>query len=127
MDSIIPQTFSFGPQLVKTNLSTTASTLLEFGGAYVQSSPSDRGNQPTGLRDRVGVWFVAPTTNTVEVSISLNECPTNATFAQNAVVDLTPGEKRMFYVKYGQNLYAYSTSASQAVVAYEVVIERVKS
>ena len=87
MDSIIPQTFSFGPQLVLTNLSTTASTLLEFGGAYVQSSPSDRGNQPKGLRDRVGVWFVAPTTNTVEVSISLLECPTNATFARNAVVD----------------------------------------
>lgn len=110
MDSVIPQTYSFGTQLVLDNLSTSASTLLEF-------------TRP--LRDRVGVWLVAPSTNTAEVSVSLVQC-TSAAFAQNAVVDLTPGEKRMFYVKYGQDLHAYSSDASQDLVAYEVVIERVK-
>lgn len=111
MDTVVPQTYSFGAQLVMESLSTSVSTLLEF---------------PRPLRDRVGVWLVAPSTNTEEISISLLECADNTTFAQNAVVDLTPGEKRMFYVKYGQELYAYSSDASQDLVAYEVVIERVK-
>lgn len=112
MNPIIPQTYAFGPQVALSNLSTAASTLIEF------SHP---------LTDRAGVWFVAPASNTAEVSVSLLECADNTTFDRNAVVDLTPGEKRMFYVKNGQELHAYSKTAGQEIVAYEVVIERTKN
>jgi hypothetical protein len=103
-----PLIYVFGPQLVLENLSTAASTKLTFTNSRY---------------DRAGVWFAAPSTNNAEVHISIVECTDNTTFARNAVIDLTPGEKRMLFIKHGQTLYAYSSSASQDLVAYEVSVE----
>jgi hypothetical protein len=103
-----PLIYVFGPQLFLDNLSTSASTTLNFTNSRY---------------DRAGIWFASPSTNTSTVHISIVECVDNTTFARNAVIDLTPGEKRMFFIKHGQSVYAYSSSASQDLVAYEVSVE----
>ena len=111
MYATIPQTYAFGPQVVLSSLSTSTSTLIHF-------------TRP--LNDRTGVWFNAPASNTAIVSVALIDGDA-ADFDRNAVLDLTPGEKRLFFVKEGQPLYAFSKSPGQELVSYEVVVERLRS